>query len=299
MFLGLGGTVVAGDKEPALPTFSTGADIVNLTVTVRDLHGQLVSDLSPDDFAIFEDGRPQTVQLFAPALQPGQEEALALDLGLLLDTSESMSKEIRLTQEAAARFLEAIPRARNLLTVFFDQDIRISRYDSENQQGLFARILEAKPSGNTALYDAIAVYLSRAQDSTGRKVLVILTDGEDTTSALSLTEVMQLVRSSPVTIYPIAFSGEYLIGTNRAVSARSFLRYLAEMTGGAVFTPALSKDLPAIYEKILDELSAQYVLGFTSDNLKRDGKLRKLRVDVKRKDLKVHHRLAYYGPKDR
>jgi VWFA-related protein len=110
---------------------------------------------------------------------------------------------------------------------------------------------------------------------------------------------MDLVRSSPVTIYPIAFSGEYLLGTNRAVSARSFLRFLAEMTGGAVFMPSASKDLSGIYEKILDELSAQYVLGFTSDNLKRDGKVRKLRVEVKRKDLKVRHRLSYYGPKDR
>ena len=296
---GLGAVVAAGDKETALPTFSAGAEVVNLTVTVRDLHGQLVSDLDPDDFLVLEDGRPQHVQLFAPAVKPGQEEALALDLGLLLDTSESMAKQIKLTQEAATRFLEAIPRARDLLTIFFDQDIRISRYDSEHQQGLFERILDARATGNTALYDAIAVYLSRVQDSGGRKVLVILTDGEDTTSALSLTEVMQLVRSSPVTIYPIAFSGEYLLGTNRAVSARSFLRFLAEMTGGAVFMPSASRDLSGIYEKILDELSAQYVLGFTSDNLKRDGKVRKLRVDVKRKDLKVHHRQSYYGPRDR
>jgi Ca-activated chloride channel family protein len=298
-FWGLGAIVAAGDKEAALPTFSAGAEVVNLTVTVRDLHGQLVADLTPDDFAVFEDGRPQNVQLFAPAVKPGQEEALALDLGLLLDTSESMANEIKLTQEAATRFLEAIPRARDLLTVFFDQDIRISRYDSEHQQGLFERILKTHATGNTALYDAVAVYLSRVQDSGGRKVLVILTDGEDTTSALSLTQVMRLVRSSPVTIYPIAFSGEYLLGSNRAVSARSFLRSLAEMTGGAVFAPSASKDLSGIYEKILDELSAQYVLGFTSDNLKRDGKLRRLRVDVKRRDLKVHHRLAYYGPRDR
>ena len=296
---GLGVSAAAGDKEPALPTFRTGAEVVNLTVSVRDAHGQLVADLGPDDFQVYEDGRPQSVQLFAPAVQPGQDEALALDLGLLLDTSESMSREIKLTQEAASRFLEAIPRARDLLTVFFDQDIRISRYDSEHQQGLFERILEAKPSGNTALYDAIAVYLSRVQDSSGRKILVILTDGEDTTSGLSLTELMGLVRSSAVTIYPIAFSGEYQLGTNRAVTARSFLRYLAEMTGGSLFMPTASRDLSGIYEKILDELSAQYVLGFTSDNLKRDGKIRKLRVEVRRRDLKVRHRLSYYGPKDR
>ena len=101
----------------------------------------------------------------------------------------------------------------------------------------------AKPCGNTALYDAIAVYLSRVEDSSGRKVLVILTDGEDTTSALSLTEVMDLVRSSTVTIYPIAFSGEYLIGTNRSLGS-IVPTYLAEMTGGSIFTPARRRICP-------------------------------------------------------
>jgi len=279
------------------PTFSAGAELVNLTVTVHDSKGQLVSGLAPEDFSIYEDGRPQKLQLFAPAVVAGQNEALALDLGLLLDTSESMAKEIRLTQEAATRFLEAIPRARDLLTIFFDQDIRVSRYDSEHQQGLFERIVGARASGNTALYDAIAVYLSRVQDSGGRKVLVLLTDGEDTTSELTLDQIVRLVRSSSVTIYAIAFPGEYSYGTARFTSARSFLLFLAEQTGGRVFCATESKDLPPIYEKILDELSSQYVLGFTSDNTGRDGKYRKLRVDLKRKDLRVHARAGYFAPK--
>jgi Ca-activated chloride channel family protein len=295
----LGVVAGAGDKTAPPPVFKAGTDVVNLTVAVRDAEGHLIPDLSPEDFAIYEDGRRQPVQLFAPAFRPGQEEALALDLGLLLDTSESMAKEIKLTQEAACRFLEAIPRARDLMTIFFDQDIRISRYDSEHQQGLFERILDAQASGNTALYDAIAVYLSRMQDTAGRKVLVVLTDGEDTTSGLSLSEVLDLVRSSPVTIYTIAFPGEYTVGSNRALSARSFLKHLADMSGGDVFTPLASKDLPGIYEKILDELAAQYVLGFVSDNPKRDGKFRKLRVEVAGKGLKVRHRPGYYGPSDR
>jgi Ca-activated chloride channel homolog len=294
----LGVVAGAGDTTPT-PVFKAGTDVVNLTVAVRDSEGRLIPDLTAEDFVIFEDGRPQPVQLFAPAYRPGQEEALALDLGLLLDTSESMAKEIKLTQEAALRFLEAIPRARDLMTIFFDQDIRISRYDSEHQQGLFERIVDAQASGNTALYDAIAVYLSRIQDSAGRKVLVILTDGEDTTSSLSLAEVLDLVRSSSVTIYPIAFPGEYQLGTNRALSARSFLKHLADISGGDVFTPLASKDLPAIYEKILDELASQYVLGFVSDNAKRDGKFRKLRVEVAVKGLKVRHRPGYFGPSDR
>ena len=289
----------AGDKTPPPPVFTAGTEVVNLTITVRDDGGRLVSDLSPGDFAIYEDGRPQKVQLFATATKPGQDDALALDLGLLLDTSESMAREIKLTQEAALRFLEAIPRARDLLTVFFDQDIRISRYDSEHQQGLFERIVDARASGNTALYDSIAVYLSRVQDSAGRKVLVLLTDGEDSTSALSLSEVVTLVRSSSVTIYTIAFPGEYDFGSSRALSARSFLRHLADLTGGNVFTPVGSKDLPAIYDRILDELSAQYVLGFVSDNHDRNGRYRKLRVELSQKELRVRHRPGYYGPEGR
>lgn len=291
------------------PVFSVKADIVNLIVSVRDVKGRPVSDLKADDFVVSEDGRPQKIQLFARAVAPeravgdgpesgGGRDALALDLGLLLDTSESMIQQMKLSQEAASRFLESIPRARALLTIFFDQDIRVSRYDSEHQQGLFDRIFEAKGAGMTALYDAITVYLSRVQDANGRKVLVVFTDGEDTTSAISLTELMGLVRSSGVTIYPIAFMGGFPIGSNRQLSARSFLQYLADLSGGQVFTPHSSKDLPEIYAKILDELQTQYVIGFTSDNAKHDGKYRKLKVDMKRPGLKARYRQGYAAPKD-
>ena len=165
--------------------FPVRLEEVHVALSVRDAKGKLVTDLTADDFVVTEDGRPQTIQLFARGIDEGQDtaaarEALALDLGLLLDTSSSMLKELKLSQEAASRFLEAIPRARELYTIFFDEDIRVSRYDSENQQGLFDRIHAAKGGGNTALYDAIAVYLSRVQDGSGRKVLVLFTDGEDT-----------------------------------------------------------------------------------------------------------------------
>ena len=178
------------------------------------------------------------------------------------------------------RFLESIPRARDLVTIFFDDDIRLSRYNSENQQGLFERIADAKGGGDTALYDAISVYLSRVQDASGRKVLVLFTDGEDTRSALSLGECLQLIRSSGVTIYPIAFTGGFPPGSARALRSKSVLEQMAELTGGAVFTPRSSKDLSGIYERILQELQAQYVLGYVSDDPARDGKFRRLKVDV-------------------
>jgi len=285
-------------QQPDAPVFASRADVVHVSTSVRDAAGQFVADLSSEDFAVFENGRPQAVQIFARAVEPGQEDTLALNLGLLLDTSESMLKQLKLSQEAAIRFLENIPRARDLLTIFFDQDIRISRYDSENQQGLFQRILEAKGGGNTALYDAIAVYLSRVQDSSGRKVLVVLSDGEDSTSELAMGQLIELVRSSSVTIYPIAFTAGFATGGTRAIRAKSFLLGLAEMTGGQLFAPNASRELAQVYERILSELSAQYVLGFTSDDARRDGKFRKLKVVVKRKGLKVRHRQGYRAPAD-
>lgn len=300
-----GGSASAAPQEASAPppVFKVDLDVVNLTVTVHDKNGQLVSGLTRDDFIVREDNRPQKLQVFAHARggelvddQAADKAALSVDLGLLLDTSESMLSELKLSQEAATRFLENIPRARNLLTIFFDHDIRISQYDSENQQGLIERLQKAKGGGNTALYDAIAVYLSRVQDSGGRKVLVMFTDGDDSVSETTLPEILKLVRGSEVTIFPIAFTGGAPAGSARSLKPMAFMRELAETTGGEMFRPSASRDLANVYQKILDQLSAQYVLGFVSDNPKRDGRYRKLSVEVKTPGLKARYRTGYYAP---
>ena len=185
------------------PVFRAGLDLVNVTVTVRDGKGGLV--VGPHGRRLRRPGgRPAPEGSRSSRRRPGPRSAqeLALNLGMLFDTSESMRKDLKLSQESAIRFLEAIPRARDLLLIFFDRDIRISRYNSENQQGIFGRILEAKGEGFTALYDAIAVYLSRVAETPGRKVLVIFTDGDDTTSQVPPQEVQRLVRSSEVDDLP-------------------------------------------------------------------------------------------------
>jgi Ca-activated chloride channel homolog len=282
----------------APPVFRAGLDLVNVTVTVHDSKGGLVSNLSEGDFEVLEDGRPQRVQLFAPAASPEERAELALNLGMLFDTSESMRKDLKLSQQSAIRFLDAIPRARDLVLVFFDRDIRLSRYSSENQQGIFERILETEGMGETALLDAIAVYVSRVADSSGRKVLVLFTDGDDNASRLPQATVMRLVRSTEVTIYPVAFMGDSRPNSAAALRARALLHALAESTGGRVFEPAASKELAVIYQAILGELGSQYVLGYVSDNLARDGKYRTISVRVRPSGLKVRHRRGYIAPMD-
>jgi Ca-activated chloride channel family protein len=289
--------------RPRIPlTFATEARTVNLTLTVRGLDGKLIRDLTADDFTIYEDDKPRPIRgdFFARVFDPsraddeGQEGApdpTAIDLGILFDTSESMKETLRLSQDAASQFLESIPRARELTTVFFDSDIRLSRFNSESQQGLFDRLQKSKGSGNTLLRDAIAVYLSRISDDPGRKIMVIFTDGEDQRSLISIQEMKDLVRSSTVTIYPILFQGKYS-STSAGLQAASLMRELAEMTGGEMFTPKTFKDLAPIYDDLLDELAAQYVIGYMTPADAAPGEHR-LRVEVNRPGAKVRHRRSY------
>jgi Ca-activated chloride channel family protein len=298
---GLAVAVAAGTAAPRAasavvqepPVFPVGLEMVEVTVTARDEGGVLVSDLRPEDFALREDGREQEMLIFAPASRPEEREELALNLGMLFDTSGSMRENLRLSQESATRFLEAIPRARDLLLVFFDRDIRLSRYNSENQQGIFSRILETRGEGYTALYDAIAVCLSRVADTPGRKVLVVFTDGDDTTSRATPDDVFRMLRASSVTVYPVAFPSQHRPSTTEALRARAFLAGIAQATGGRVFEPHASRELAAIYRSILDELGCQYVIGYKSDNPTRDGKFRKIALEVKRAGVKLRYRPGY------
>ena len=294
-----GAPLAAAALSPAqkTPVFGVGLDIIEVTVTARDARSGLVSDLRAEDFVLREDGREQEMLIFAPAGRPEEREELALNLGMLFDTSESMRKDLRLSQESAIRFLDAIPRARDLLLIFFDRDIRLSRYTSENQQGIFGRILETQGGGYTALHDAIAVYLSRVADTPGRKVLVVFSDGDDTTSRTSSSEVMRILRASSVTVYPVEFVGDRRPNSAEALRAHSFLADLAESTGGRVFQPHASKELAAIYQSILDELGSQYVIGYVSDNPAHDGKFRKITLAVKRPDVRLRYRPGYDSPR--
>ncbi len=288
--------------KPRVPlTFATEARTVNLTVTVRGgADGRLLKDLTADDFVVFENDKPQEIQFFARVFDPsrsddeGQEGAAdptAIDLGMLFDTSSSMADVLRLSQNAASQFLESIPKARELTTVFFDSDIRLSRFSGESQQGLFGRLQKAKSGGMTLLYDSIAMYLTRVSDDPGRKIMVLFTDGEDSRSEITVSELRDLVRSSTVTIYPIVFGGKYTSST-ASLTANALMRDLADMTGGQVFSPRTFKDLGPIYEGLLDELAAQYVIGYVPQGDPVPGEHR-LRVEVKRPGAKIRHRQGY------
>ena len=282
--------VVAADAQQA-PPFTTRVDLVNIGVTVTDRKGTLVTDLTADDFVLVEDGKPQAIRYFASGEQ--SESAPPMHLGLMLDVSGSMGEDMNFTRTAAVRFLNTLTDAVDITVVDFDTEVRLARYSQNEFARLVERIRRTKANGLTALYDAIGLYLDGASGQDGRKIMLIYTDGGDTRSAISLHELIDLMKASDVTVYPIG-SLENQPSSVRA-QQRMVLQSMADVTGGQAFFPTDVKQLDGVYEKVVAQIRAQYTLGYLSTNDKMDGTWRKVEVKPVRKDLRVRSRKGYFA----
>jgi Ca-activated chloride channel homolog len=281
-----------------VPVFRTGVDLVNVGVTITDKKSGLITDLTQDDFEIFEDGKKQTVRYFAAgdpvdADHPG----LALHLGVVIDVSESMGEDLSFTKSASIKFLNRLLDAVDITVVDFDTEVRVARYSQNEFPRVVERIRQKKVSGWTALYDAIGVYLDGAAGQDGRKVMLLYTDGGDTRSAMQFHELIDLLKASDATVYAI---GE-LEHQPQSIKndQRMKLTQIAEVTGGQAFFPTAIKELDGVYDKVVAQIRAQYTLGYHSTNEKTDGAWRKVEIKVVRKDgrdLRVRSRKGYFGP---
>ena len=270
--------------------FRSGVDLTSLAVTVTDKKGNIITDLTREDFEVLEDGKKQTLDYFANG---DGDTAPPMHLGLMVDASGSMQADMKLAQGAAIKFLNLLPAAEDITLVDFDTQVRITRYPQRDFARLVERIRQRKPDGWTSLYDALGVYLDGADSQEGRKVLVMYTDGADSRSALSLPETLTLLKASNVTVYAIGLVEN--TGSARQ-QLQMTLRQLSEATGGQAFFPTAMKDVESAYEKVLAEITGQYHLGYQSTNTLRDGAWRKVDVRVKRSDVRVRSRKGYFGP---
>ena len=290
----LGSTLVSAQE----PLFTSRVDLVHLGVSVIDGDGEPVAELTQDDFQLFEDGRPQEIRYFSRGLA-SDAEMIPLHLGVLLDASASMEREARFAQTAAIKFLNTLTYAADMTLVDFDTEVRVGRYTQADFPRLVQRIRNGRTSGDTALYDALGVYLDGAFTLDGRKVLLLYTDGADTRSRTTLSDALDLVKASDVTIYAIGFQ-KHLPSHLRPVE-RMRLQQLTDVTGGRCFFPDDVDELDAIYERIAAELDGRYALGYVSDNERTDGAWREVEVtlDSSRSDLRrveVHTREGYFAP---
>lgn len=275
--------------------FRAETDLVSFGVTVLDRRGSFVTDLTGEHFEIVEDGKPQALKYFIRGDQA--DAAPELHLGLLFDTSGSMSADIATARTAAIKFLNALPEAKDITLVDFDTEVRLAKYGQQDFPRIVERIRNRKPDGFTAMYDALGQYVNGANADPGRKVMVLFTDGGDTRSALGFTDVMTLLRGSAVTVYPVGFM-QNQSSSNRNLQ-RVRLAQIAEESGGEAFFPLSMKEIEAAFERILIQVRAQYTVGYVSTNTAQDGRWRKVEIKVRRPDLKnlrIQTRKGYFGP---
>jgi Ca-activated chloride channel family protein len=275
------------------PTFRTGIDLANFGVTVVDRKGEYLTNLNLEDFEILEDGQKQTIKYFARGadLESGPE----MHVGLLFDTSGSMTDDIKLSRSAAIKFLNTLSEAKDMTLVDFDTEVRVAKSGQKDFPRMVERIRGRTPDGETALYDAMGVYLDGASEDEGRKILVLYTDGGDTHSTISFGDLMTLIRASDVTVYSVGF----LEHSRGRIEERAHLMQIAEATGGQAFFPTTMKDIEASYDKVVAQIRAQFSLAYTSTNTKQDGAWRKVEIRVARPDLKgskILARRGYFAP---
>ncbi len=283
-------------------------NLVNLYAVVRDKN-RPVTGLTKEDFEVTEDDKPQTISLFS------RETDTPLTLGILVDTSPSQVHVLGVEQREAKVFLDQVLTKKDLAYVLhFDFEVELLQDLSNNRrllgQAIDSTVVNGGPptmtagpfpssrSGGTNLHDA--VYLSAREllrNEVGRKVIILLTDGEDTGSSKTLNEALEAAQRADVIVYSVAvIDRQFYFARAFGFGGDSVLKRYGEQTGGRVIQVNRVEDTAAAFREIAEELRTQYALGYYSTNTRRDGTFRKIQVKVKDHNLKVSARRGYYAP---
>ncbi len=328
------------------PTFSSDVNVVNVLATVRDKHGQIVNNLTKDDFKLEEDGRPQTIRYFA------KETDLPLTLGLLVDTSMSQRRVLEQERIASYAFLEHLMREDKdkAFVIHFDWDIELLQDLTSSRKKLNAALEKldnpefeqsgggggggggGSPGsgghhrgGGTTLYDAVFLASDELmQKQQGRKAVIILSDGVDTGSKVTLTRAIEAAQRANTLVYSILFSDKDAYGNrNYGVhmggmgggmgrpggigrggpggypqqshpDGKKVMEQIARETGGRFFEVSKKQSIDQIYASIEEELRNQYSLGYTPDKADAAPGYHKIHLTTTQKDLVVQTRDGYY-----
>ncbi len=282
-------------QAPLQPSFRTGVDLVSLNVTVSE--GQhYVTTLEQADFNVYEDGVQQNVTFF-------NKTNLPIALAVLLDTSASMDTKLPTAQEAAVGFAKRLRKQDLAEVIDFDNRVSVLQAFTNSAQDLEQAIRRTSAGGSTSLYNAVYIALkdlkkavAKNTEEIRRQAIIVLSDGEDTSSLLPFEEVLDLAKRSETAIYCIGLRDNDSGGTKLFKEAEFVLKQFSQETGGRAFFPNQISELSNVYGQISDELSSQYTVGYTSKNPKRDGAWRRVVVRVNRPNNTARTKLGYFGP---
>jgi len=251
---------------------------VILWVTVTDKSDMLVGDLTKENFAVFEDGAPQTIRDFALEERP-------ITMAIVLDSSGSMRDSMPEVHQAGAGFVETLRPQDKALVMDFDDRVFLIQDLTSDQALLKEAVTSTEALGSTAMYDGLHAAFRKLRGIEGRKAIVLLSDGDDTSSQFSYDRVLEEAKAQSVIIYGIG------MGDIR----KSVLKELSEMTGGRSFFITKASQLADVYRKIAEELRRQYYLSYSTTNTKWDGRFIKLEVKSKNPDWSVRARRGYFA----
>ena len=282
-------------QPPQPPKLRSGVELVSLNVSVT-AEGKYVTDLDQAEFEVFEDGAKQNVTFFSRKQQP-------IALAVLLDTSNSMEDKLKTAQEAAVGFAKRLSPDDLAQVIDFSSQVRIIQGFTNDAAALEKAIRGTTADGSTALYNAIYISLKELkkirpqnEEEIRRQAIVVLSDGDDTSSLLPYEEVLDLAKRSETAIYTIGLRQGVETGRASFKEAEFVLKQLAQETGGRSFFPAHVNELPKIYEQISQELSTLYSLAYTSRNPLRNGAWRRIAIRISRPGHVPRTRQGYYGP---
>jgi Ca-activated chloride channel family protein len=277
--------------------FRSAVNLVTLNVSVTDREQRYVANLDERDFIVLEDGRPQAVTFFAHSGVP-------LTVAIVLDTSGSMDGALEAAHEAATGFIRRLGVEDRAAVIDFDTRVRVVQPFTSDIGALEDAVRSTVADGRTALYDAVHAALEELDtlshtesDAPRRHAIVLLSDGQDTSSTQRLDTVLDLANRSNTAVYAVGLGERDQGGRLATFEAESALRRLAIQTGGRAFFPTDMEQLRGIYYEVRRDLANQYTIAYASSNARRDGRWRNITVRLARRDLDAHTRPGYFAPR--
>ena len=263
------------------PTFRSGTRVVPLPTMVTDGQGRFVPNLEEADFTVLDNGKPQDILIFENTVQP-------FTVVVLLDFSASMTAHLKLLKEAAEEFLIRMLPVDKGMVGAFSSKIQFSSQFTSNRDSLIGSLQDMQYGNETRLYDALDEGIKLLEPLEGRRVVLVLTDGEDFGSRISQGTVKEKAQRDDIMIYAIGFASQM---GGQVSSPDRGLRKLAEATGGGYFELKRNDELGPTFTRVAQELHSLYTLGFSPANL--DNKEHKLQVRMKLPDHKARTRATY------
>jgi VWFA-related protein len=284
----------ANSGDEPVTTIRTVTNEVNVVFTVTDKHGRRITDLKQHDFQILDDNKPpQEIRSFHA------ETNLPLQVGLLIDASNSVRDRFKFEQESAIEFLNQTvhPGKDQAFVVGFDVTPEVTQDFTDSTERLAHGVHDLRPGGGTAMYDALYFacrdkLLKTAKGQTVRRAIILLSDGDDNQSHVTREEAIEMAQRAEAIVYTISTN---VSGTKGA--GDKVLERIADATGGRAFFPFQLRDVANAFAEIQDELRSQYALSYRPADLKHDGHYRTIEIVANdRKNLKVRSRRGWYAP---